>query len=149
MKSKEVIIQNFLDEIFNETRPDLKDFKGNDELISILDIALFLKSDSGPGNEYKENLRKEIVKYLPLRHEVENSKFRMKFVIGFVSSIFILFGLTFPFKEPVHLNKSNVNDTVIYQSYKFDNLKNKALLYYNSDYRDVFYFHSPNFFVFR
>jgi hypothetical protein len=149
MKSKEVIIQNFLDEIFNETRPDLKDFKGNDELISIMDIALFLKSDSGPCNEYKENLRKEIVKYLPLRHEVENSKFRMKFIIGFVSSIFILFGLTFPFGAPEYLNKSKVSDTIVYQGYKFDNLKNKALLYYNSDYRDVFYFHSPNFFVFR
>jgi len=148
MKSKEVIIQNFLDEIFNEVRPNLKDFKGNDELISIMDIALFLKSDSGPCNEYKENLRKEIVKYLPLRHEVENSKFRMKFVIGLVSSIFILFGLTFPFKEPLYLNKSNVNDTVIYQSYKFDNLKNKTLLY-NSDYGDVFYFHYSNIFVFQ
>jgi hypothetical protein len=72
----------------------------------------------------------------------------MKFVIGLVSSIFILFGLTFPFKEPVHLNKSNVNDTVIYQSYKFDNWKNKALLY-NSDYGDVFYFHYLNIFVFQ
>jgi hypothetical protein len=148
MKSKEVIIQNFLDEIFNETRPNLKDFKGNDELISIMDISLFLKSDSGPCNEYKENLRKEIVKYLPLRHEVENSKFRMKFVIELVSSIFILFGLTFPFKAPVYLNKSKVNDTIVYQGYKFDNLKNKALLY-NSDYGYVFYFHYPNFFVFK
>jgi hypothetical protein len=148
MKSKEVIIQNFLDEIFNEIKPDLKDFKGNDELISIMDIALFLKSDSGPSNEYKENLRKEIVKYLPLRHKVENSKFRMKFVIGFVSSIFIFFGLTFPFKAPIYLSKSKVSDTIVYQGYKFDNLKNKTLLY-NSDYGDVFYFHYPNFFVFR
>ncbi|NCQ53621.1 MAG: hypothetical protein GW803_06130, partial [Caldiserica bacterium] len=67
----------------------------------------------------------------------------MKFVIGLVSSIFILFGLTFPFGAPVDLNKSKVNDTIVYQGYNVDNLKNKTLLY-NSDYGDVFYFHYPN-----
>jgi len=147
MRSREEIVSDFIEDLFNESKPELKDFRDNDELISIMDIALFLKNDSGPRNEYKDQLRKEILKYLPLNHKEENIKFRMKYVIGLVSSIFILFGLTFPFRALTYLNKPKISDTVVYQGYRFDNLKNRPLLY--NDYGDVFYFRYPNFFLFR
>jgi hypothetical protein len=149
--NKEEIIQDFLDEIFNEVRPSLKHFKGDDELISIMDISLFLKEDSSPDPRFKDNLKQELLKSLPRKRAENTQRVEMKFVLGFLSVLFVLFGVSAPFTKTGYLPKQNlsynINTFPVYQSHNFGNLKNEPLLY--NFYGSVIYFHYPNFFAFQ
>ena len=150
MKDKEGIIQDFLDEIFSEVKPSLKYFKGDDELISVMDISLFLKEDSVPDPQFKENLKQRLLKSLP-RKKVENSqRVEMKVVFGFLSVLFVLFGISAPFIKTGYMPKQNflydMNTLPAYRLHNLGNLKNEPLLY--NFYGSVIYFHYPNFFAF-
>jgi hypothetical protein len=133
MKNKSKILNDFLDDLFDEKKPEMEDFYNDDNLISLMDISIFLKENKEPSPEFKEYLYRKAVKAAISSQAEGKRSFNMKFAFGFASLFVALVCLLTIGYIPGHPDDTAIPDKIkeegfIYES-PFENAQNEPLLY--------------------
>jgi len=99
-KEKEQSISNFIEHLMEEKSPNYKELNNDVDLLSIADIALFLKKgDETPDNNFRNNLEETLLSQFKKDKLVNNELRKLKkegltrFAIGFASVLLIITGI--------------------------------------------------------
>ncbi|MCD6107314.1 MAG: hypothetical protein J7J57_03820 [Caldisericaceae bacterium] len=100
-KEKEQSISNFIENLMEEKSPSYKELNNDVDLLSIADIALFLKKgDEAPDNNFRNNLEETLLSQLK-RDKLVNNELRKlektrftRFAIGFASVLLVIASFT-------------------------------------------------------
>ncbi len=99
-KEKEQSISTFIEHLMEEKSPNYKELNGDVDLLSIADIALFLKKgDETPDNNFRNNLEETLLSKLKKDQLVNNELRKLKkegltrFAIGFASVLLVIASL--------------------------------------------------------
>lgn len=118
-KEKEQSISTFIEHLMEEKSPNYKELNGDVDLLSIADIALFLKKgDETPRNNFRNNLEETLLSQLKKDKLVNNELRKLKktrftrFAIGFASVLLViasLMGLKTS-KQTIHIQPVRIKD---------------------------------------
>lgn len=99
-KEKEQSISTFIEHLMEEKSPNYKELNGDVDLLSVADIALFLKKgDETPDNNFRNNLEETLLSKLKKNQLVNNELRKLKkegltrFAIGFASVLLVIASL--------------------------------------------------------
>ncbi|RLD20803.1 MAG: hypothetical protein DRI33_00660 [Caldiserica bacterium] len=100
-KEKEQSISNFIENLMEEKSPSYKELNNDVDLLSMADIALFLKKgDEAPDNNFRNNLEETLLSQLKRDKLVNNELRKLKktrftrFAIGFASVLLVIASFT-------------------------------------------------------
>ncbi len=139
-KDKEQSISNFIEHLLEEKSPNYKELNGDVNLLSIVDIALFLKKgDETPDNNFRNNLEETLLSQLKKDKLVNNELRKLKktsltrFAIGFASVLLIIASLTGLKTSKQIINPVEIKGNNIVNSKILQNKENYATLYWSLD----------------
>ena len=119
-KEKGQSISNFIERLMEEKSPNYKELNGDMDLLSIADIALFLKKgDETPDNNFRNNLEETFLSQLKKDKLVNNELRKLKkegltrLAIGFASVLLIIASLmglktSKQTMQPVRIKKTDI-----------------------------------------
>ncbi len=119
-KEKEQSISNFIEHLMEEKSPNYKELNDDVDLLSIADIALFLKKgDETPDNNFRNNLEETFLSQLKKDKLVNNELRKLKkegltrLAIGFASVLLIIASLmglktSKQTMQPVRIKKTDI-----------------------------------------
>ncbi len=89
--NKEEIVATFIEQLMEEKTPEYNKLKGNLDLLSVADVALFLKKgDETPDKNFRKKLEGEFLnEFRKEKIGLRKDKFT-RFVVGFASALLIM-----------------------------------------------------------
>jgi hypothetical protein len=146
-KEKEQSISNFIERLLEEKSPNYKELNDDVDLLSIADIALFLKKgDETPDSNFRNNLEETLLSQLKKDKLINNEIRKLKkegltrFAIGFASVLLIIasfMGLKTP-KQTIKPVEIKENDIVRIESKKI-NGQNVEILYTKENFTILYW----------
>lgn len=129
MNKDEEILNRIIESILNDTTPDFKEVKGNEELVSIIDAILLLKEE----HPYERIFEQSLEKILKEDFAKKSENLYLKIIKNSFSIISVILGLT---------GDSHINEQFSYET-SLNNTSSYNLHYCNFKYNSVGFSYLP------